>query len=223
MLSRPEFDDQSVYVADGGYHDYLGVSELLRRRCELLIVSDAGANVGGDSLGTLARMCEKASREMGVRFLDLDHEAPIDFGRLEMNEERLVHQPFICIRVRYPEVDAPEALLIYCQMSITDTDPIEIQNIRNLFPSFPDEPTVNQFYNEKQVSAYRALGYHVANRVCSELERWSPVDFDSQTPADQDQSTQATAGDGQQPNFSRLDLFSQPLAGPKSSRQRSCI
>jgi hypothetical protein len=57
-------------------------------------------------------------------------------------------------------------------MSITDADPIEIKNIRNLFPSFPDEPTVNQFYNEKQVSAYRTLGYHIGSRFCNELFPW---------------------------------------------------
>ncbi len=165
--------NQSFYIADGGYVDYLGVSELLRRRCELIVVSDAGANVGGDSLGTLARMCERASAEQGIRFLDLDHEAPIDFGRLEINNQtRLVHQPFICMRVRYPNAMRREGLLVYCQMSITDADPIEIKNIRNLFPSFPDEPTVNQFYNEKQVAAYRALGYHIGSRFCSELHPW---------------------------------------------------
>ncbi|MCC9603463.1 hypothetical protein LOC67_23180 [Stieleria sp. JC731] len=172
---------RSFYVADGGYQDYLGVSELLRRRCDLIVVSDAGANIGGDSLGTLARMCEQASRDHGVRFLDLDHEAPIDFGRLEINEDRLVHQPFICMRVRYPsnqtekesKTDKREGLLVYCQMSITESDPIEIKHIRNLFPSFPDEPTVNQFYNDKQVAAYRTLGYHIATRLCNELNPWS--------------------------------------------------
>ncbi|WDQ17179.1 hypothetical protein [Rhodopirellula sp. P2] len=165
--------NQSFYIADGGYVDYLGVSELLRRRCELIIVSDAGANVGGDSLGTLARMCQRAESEQGIRFLDLDHEAPIDFGRLEIDDQsRLVHQPFICMRVRYPEANREEGMLVYCQMSITGSDPIEIKNIRNLFPSFPDEPTVNQFYNDKQVAAYRALGYHIGKRFCSELYPW---------------------------------------------------
>ncbi len=163
----------SFYIADGGYVDYLGVSELLRRRCELIVVSDAGANVGDNALGTLATMCEKAAQEQGIRFLDLDHEAPIDFGRLEIDSvSRLVHQPFLCMRVRYPEAERPEALLVYCQMSITASDPIEIQNIRNLFPSFPDEPTVNQFYNEKQVAAYRSLGYHIGSRFCSEIYPW---------------------------------------------------
>jgi len=171
-------DGRSFYVADGGFCDYLGVSELLRRRCELIVVSDTGANIGNDPLGTLAQMCETASQELGIRFLDLDHEAPIDFGRLKLTEQRLVHQPYLCMRIRYPENTSDgetavrEGRLFYCQMSITDSDPIEIQHIRNRFPSFPDEPTVNQFYSDEQVSAYRALGYHIANRLCNELQSW---------------------------------------------------
>lgn len=161
---------KSFYVADGGFTDYLGVSALLKRRCELIVVSDAGANVGDNHLGTLAKMCEKTSAEMGIRFLDLDHEAPIDFGRLLFDEQRLVHQPYICMRVRYP--DCKEGLLIYCQMAICESDPIEIQQIRHRFPTFPDEPTANQFYSEEQVSAYRLLGYHIASKLCREMERW---------------------------------------------------
>ncbi|MEP4681716.1 MAG: hypothetical protein ABJ015_08730, partial [Rhodopirellula bahusiensis] len=160
----------SFYVADGGFCDYLGVSELLRRNCKLIVVSDAGANLGDNKLGTLANMCEKMTAEHGVRFLDLDHESPIDFGRLELDEKRLVHQPYVCFRYRYR--DGSEGLMIYCQMAISDQDPIEIQQIRQRFPKFPDEPTVNQFYTDEQVSAYRLLGYHIANRMCRELERW---------------------------------------------------
>lgn len=162
---------KSFYVADGGFTDYLGVTALLERRCSLIVISDAGANVGDDHLGTLARMCETASAQMGIQFLDLDHEAPIDFGRLKFDEQRLVHQPYLCMRVRYPE--GKEGIVIYCQMAISESDPIEIQQIRHRFPTFPDEPTTNQFYSEDQVAAYRNLGYHIASRMCRELERWT--------------------------------------------------
>ncbi len=162
------------YIADGGFYDYLGVSELLRRRCKLIVVSDAGANVGDQSLGTLAKMCERMTAVEGVQILDLDHESPIDFGRLEThtdsNDQRLVHQPYVCFRFRYD--DGSEGLMIYCQMGISAQDPIEIQQIRQRFPSFPDEPTTNQFYVDEQVSAYRLLGYFIASRMCRELERW---------------------------------------------------
>ena len=168
------------HVADGGFHDYLGVFELLRRRCALIIVSDAGAHLNNDSLRPLARLCEHASTHMGIKILDLDHESPVDFRRLALNDTRNVHQPFLCARIRYPnpKPDRREpALLVYCQMAITEEDPLEIQQIRNRFPSFPDEPTSNQFYTDDQVAAYRNLGYHIATRMGSELHRWKPTEI----------------------------------------------
>lgn len=164
------------HVADGGFYDYLGATELLRRRCSLIVVSDAGAHLNNDSLRPLARLCEYASSKMGIRILDLDHESPVDFKRLELTDSRKVHQPFLCARLRYPDREEP-AFLVYCQMAITDKDPLEIQQIRHRFPSFPDEPTSNQFYTEDQVAAYRNLGYHIASRMCSELHRWTAADI----------------------------------------------
>lgn len=169
----------NLFVSDGGFHDFLGVTELLHRRCELIVVSDAGVNSGETTLESLAKMCEQATSDMGVRFLDLDHDDSIDFGRLNRSEDQLVPQPYLAMRIQYPpQGDTPDdkpgkqGYLFYAQMAITENDPIEIQQIRHRFPSFPDEPTTNQFYTDDQVAAYQHLGYHIGNRVCSHLERW---------------------------------------------------
>ncbi|TVQ02397.1 MAG: hypothetical protein EA381_03290 [Planctomycetaceae bacterium] len=178
--SRP-----GMFVADGGFYDYLGVSELLRRRCELIVVSDAGINRGSTTMEALASMCEQASAELGVRFVQLDHDLPIEYARLQRDENQAASQTFLAMRVKYPEIpDRPElpreGILFYVQMSITDRDPIEIQQIRHRFPSFPDEPTTNQFYTPEQVAAYRDLGHHIGNRLCNHLHRWdSPSIWDS--------------------------------------------
>ena len=160
------------HIADGGFCDYLGVTELLRRRCSVIVVSDAGAHLNNESLRPLAQLCQYASSHMGIQILDLDHESALDFRRLELTESHKVHQSFICARVRYPDREET-GLMIYCQMAITDRDPLEIQQIRYRFPSFPDEPTTNQFYTNDQVAAYRTLGYHIASQMCCEMQRWT--------------------------------------------------
>jgi len=179
----------NIFVSDGGFYDYLGVTELLHRRCELIIVSEAGINSGTSSLETLAVMCERASSELGVRFIDLDHESPIEFARLKRDTEERVPQPFMAMRIKYPDpapgepTDVPrEGILFYAQMAISENDPIEIQQIKNRFPSFPDEPTSNQFYTPEQVAAYRDLGYHIGNRLCNHLQRWSVDDLKKALP-----------------------------------------
>jgi len=166
-----------MFVADGGFYDYLGVTELLRRRCELIVVSDAGINRGSTTMKALAAMCEQASAELGVRFVQLDHDLPIEYARLQRDDDQTASQTFLAMRIKYPELpnrpELPrEGLLFYVQMSITDNDPIEIQQIRHRFPSFPDEPTTNQFYTPEQVAAYRDLGHHIGNRLCNHLHRW---------------------------------------------------
>ncbi|MEM7477004.1 MAG: hypothetical protein AAF483_18630 [Planctomycetota bacterium] len=200
-----------VFVADGGFYDFLGVTELLRRECELIVVSDAGVNSGETSLESLARMCEMATSELGVRFVDLDHDSPIDFMRLTRSENRTAPQPFLAMRIIYPaketeeltsienpgdilpqnenripQESAREGLLFYAQMAITDDDPIEIRQIQNRFPSFPDEPTTNQFYTEDQVTAYRHLGYHIGSKLCSHLQRWSREEIEEYTKETED-------------------------------------
>ncbi len=182
---RPNSEWRHGFVADGGFVDYLGVHELLRRKCRLIVATDAGSNLGNNKLQTLARLLETAQVQLGVKFIDLDHEAPIDFGRLLRNDDRVVPQPFLCMRIRYPKSAAsvgagPEettGYFIYAQMAITDRDPLEVRQIRDRFPNFPDEPTQNQFYTEEQVSAYRQLGYYIGSRVCSELARWNTTEI----------------------------------------------
>ena len=169
------------YVADGGYEDVLGAYELLRRRCELIIVSDACCNIGSDELGPFAKLLETANSNLGIQFFDLDHESPIDYGRLVKDEKSNLPQTHIMMRIRYPEEQGNkkerDGLLIYLQMGITDSDPIEIRQIKNKFPAFPDEPTSNQFYTQEQVAAYQKLGYYIGNKICSELVRWEPDDI----------------------------------------------
>ncbi len=169
----------TLFISDGGFCDYLGVTELLHRRCELIIVSDAGINTGATSLESLATMCERASSQLGVRFFDLDHDTPVEFARLRKNDQEMSPQAFLAIRIKYPaDGDSParDGLMFYVQMTITERDPIEIQQVRHRFPSFPDEPTTNQFYTPDQVAAYRDLGYHIGNRLCSNLQRWTAAE-----------------------------------------------
>lgn len=55
-------------------------------------------------------------------------------------------------------------------MSLTGREPLDLQQFRNLHPSFPDEPITNQFFDARQVESYRQLGYHVGRIVCSQTK-----------------------------------------------------
>lgn len=155
-------------VADGGFHEFFGLEELLLRRCRLIIVSDAGCNNGKFEFGALADTIRLIRLRHGIEFYDLDHDRPADMERIRrQGNENRQNMHHLCLRIRYPEGRQPqEAFLIYCQMSLTGDEDLDLQQFRNINSSFPDEPTTNQFYNEGQVESFRQLGFHVGDVMC---------------------------------------------------------
>ena len=160
--------------ADGGFHDFFGLEELLLRRCRIILVSDAGCNNGHFEFGALADVIRMVRERHGIRILDLDNECPADLSSLRRQKDKNV-QPMhhICLRIAYPPEEeggeTTHGLLIYAQMSLTGREPLDLQQFRNTHPDFPDEPITNQFFDAKQVESYRQLGYRVASVVGSQV------------------------------------------------------
>ncbi|MFM7520510.1 MAG: hypothetical protein ACKO9B_08590, partial [Planctomycetota bacterium] len=171
-------------VADGGFREFLGVEELVARRCRIVIVSDAGCNNGLYEFGVLADLIRKLRLDHGIEVLDLDHDRPLETRRLKRLDELGGRSPQHSIlgRIRYPESvatgtsslgDGPpprEALLVYVQMSLTGDEDIDIEQFRRTNPRFPDEPISNQFYTRDQVESFRQLGQHVGQLLCRGVE-----------------------------------------------------
>lgn len=176
-----------LFLADGGFDDFLGAIELLRRRFQLIIVSDAGNNAGKEEFGSLAHLVELARTQLGVKLLDLDRDEPIDFERLRRDraESNRSVQQFLCCRIQYPEetqldgqkMEASVGILIYVQMSLTGREELDLQYVRKHHPKFPDEPISNQNFTDRQVEAYRQLGYHIGRQLCRNLPPWQDSMF----------------------------------------------
>ena len=185
IFRRNAADDYRwAFVADGGFRDNLGAEQLLRRRCGLIVVSDAGYNHGNSEFTALANLVTLARAELGVEFFDLDAERPLDLDRFVKNADRLAPQQVLALRVRYPDRPATparggrpglpaepprEGLLVYAQMALTGREDMGLRQAREQFPNFPDEPTGNQVYSAKQVALYRRLGAHVGAILCRNL------------------------------------------------------
>ena len=174
-------------VADGGFREFLGVEELIARRCRVVIVSDAGCNNGLYEFGVLADLIRKMRLDHRIDILDLDHDRPLDTRRLRRTCELDGKSPqhFVLGRIRYPEkltkteggqtdCNEPnqEALLVYVQMSLTGDEDIDIEQFRRTNPNFPDEPISNQFYSREQVESFRQLGEHIGNLLCRDVSRF---------------------------------------------------
>jgi len=69
--------------------------------------------------------------------------------------------------IRYDRIDhgATAGLLIYLKPSLTGNEPADVTEYANGHEEFPHEPTADQFFDESQFESYRALGFHVAEKV----------------------------------------------------------
>jgi len=165
---------QMALVADGGFHDFFGLEELLLRRCKLIVVSDAGCNNDQYEFGALADVIRLARERHGIDIVDLDDDQAADLCGLRRlpgeNRQQLYHT---CLRILYPqqpgEAVPREGLLVYAQMSLTGREQIDLQQFRKTHPNFPDEPITNQFFSHGQIESYRQLGFHIGSVVCRDV------------------------------------------------------
>jgi hypothetical protein len=145
-----------VYLSDGGHFENLGVYELVRRRCRLIVAIDASADRQFDfgDLGNVVRKCGT----------DLNIEIEIKVGQIELQKQSEFSQAH-CVtgKIRYDKVDqgAPAGTLLYIKPSLLGTEFADILNYRKTNKAFPNQSTADQWFDETQFEAYRSLGYHI--------------------------------------------------------------
>jgi hypothetical protein len=161
-----------VYLTDGGHIENLGIYELLRRHCKVIVAVDAEADpaMHFPSLITLQRY---ARIDLGIR-IDLPWE-PIQAATLA--EMRPVSETAVPPAPR-PAPDSPGphvaigtidygsgqiGYLVYIKSSLTGDENDYVRDYARRHDRFPHEPTGDQFFSEEQFEVYRALGFHMAH------------------------------------------------------------
>jgi len=100
--------------------------------------------------------------------IDLGIDIEIETELLELQGgERISRAHFALGLIRYDRVDhgAPAGLLIYLKPSLTGNEPADVTEYASCHEEFPHEPTADQFFDESQFESYRALGFHIAEKV----------------------------------------------------------
>jgi predicted acylesterase/phospholipase RssA len=173
MLGLMKESSNSIYVTDGGHIENLGVYELLRRRCQVIIAVDAEADpeMSFHSFVTLQRY---ASIDLDV-LIDLpwdqirDATRPaskkiVKSGRLSPKAAR--RGPHCAVgEISYPE--GRKGTLLYVKSSITGDENDYILDYKRRFPNYPHETTGDRLFSDEQFEVYRALGFHAVSEVFS--------------------------------------------------------
>ncbi|HRX79041.1 MAG TPA: HEAT repeat domain-containing protein, partial [Pirellulaceae bacterium] len=157
------------FVTDGGHYENLGIEPLLKRRCRLIIASDAGQD-GKSEFADLTNLIRNIKRVDGISIVML--------GGMEMTRElekllpspetRLAREHFLNATIRYP--DGTSGTLIYFKPTLNGDEPFELRQFHRTHDEFPHDPTSDQFYDADRFDSYRALGLHIASQVCASME-----------------------------------------------------
>ncbi len=155
-----------VLLTDGGHIENLGIYELLRRRCRLIVAVDAEADPQL-TFASFVRLQRYARIDLGIR-IDLpwpDIAAatrPVMAANAGKGETPPPAKgPHAALGTVHYD-DGTSGFLLYLKSSLTGDENDYVRDYARRNPSFPHETTADQFFSEEQFEAYRALGFHVA-------------------------------------------------------------
>ncbi|MBM3724155.1 MAG: hypothetical protein FJW40_01840 [Acidobacteria bacterium] len=142
--------NEYVYLSDGGHFDNLGLYEMVLRRVRHIVVIDSGADPDStfEDLGNALRKTR------------IDHGIPIEFPEGAIEDLRCGRARCAIGRVLYSAVD-PEGVdgtVVYIKPVLRGTETPDVASYAADHPSFPHEPTSDQWFDEPQFESYRRLG-----------------------------------------------------------------
>jgi len=164
VLGRASARTPRVNVSDGGHTgDNLGILPLLRRRCSTILVCDAEAD-GGYTFGSFNNAVRMALTEENI---DIEIDLTPIMTRSETPAGYMTSLKSVVVgTIHYPndENDKPAepGKLVYIKSSVSgDNIPVHVENYAKDNPAFPHQTTADQFFDDAQFEAYRALGAYL--------------------------------------------------------------
>ncbi|GAC1629333.1 MAG: hypothetical protein NVS9B10_20390 [Nevskia sp.] len=170
------------YLSDGGHFENMGAYELIRRRLPMIVIVDGeeDSDYSYEGLGNFVRKA-RLDFDAEIEFLDdaalkqlLHPELLPLFGDLDAlcpkGDGGFSPRHAALARVRYIGSEA-RSLIVYLKPTLTVDDPVDVREYRSKHPDFPQQSTLNQFFDEAQWESYRKLGEVIAGRVFAKPDR----------------------------------------------------
>ena len=181
---------QRWYLSDGGHFENSGAYELIRRRVPFIIMSDNGRDENYTFID-LAGFARKARIDFNaeVKFLEpaelqnlLDAElrkvigTPAELqrqvatGKPQRPEDSLAGKAYskrhaTLAWVHYDGSEKPGSLLLIIKPTLTGDEPIDLLEYHSSHADFPQESTLDQFFDEAQWESYRKLGDYIGDKL----------------------------------------------------------
>jgi hypothetical protein len=163
MLGATTDDCQAIYLSDGGHFENLGLYEMFRRRCSLLLVIDAGEDEAC-SLFDLGNAIRKSEIDLGIR---VQMREPMGlYPRSRLDGDAKCDPAAVGFAVGG---GGHTGRLIYLKPSFLPQIPADVKSYGAEHKSFPHEPTLDQWFSESQFESYRMLGRYQMQALLHEV------------------------------------------------------
>lgn len=171
-------DEKHWYLSDGGHYENTAMLELLRRRVEFIVCGDCGADPDYE-FDDLANLMRIARIDLGAEFTlvpplccDIFATRAAQLARYFADDEtELAVKPqgqdnkcLLLYRVNYCDSDDISYLLVIKPRLIQDAS-LDLFEYQSKNPTFPQQTTFDQFFDEAQWESYRKLGVLITSRV----------------------------------------------------------
>ncbi|NVK40270.1 MAG: patatin-like phospholipase family protein [Oceanospirillaceae bacterium] len=169
-----------IELSDGGHFDNTGLYELVRRRTPVIILSDGSADPDA-TFDDFGNAVERIRVDFGVsiRFpheeFDMSGVQPGSQATKSDNSARLYDEKYQLAErgyaigdILYPDVGEQKAFagrFVYIKSALTRRLPGDLYAYKLANPSYPNQPTSDQFFDERQFEAYRELGYQLTRQL----------------------------------------------------------
>jgi len=173
-------------LSDGGHIENLAAFELLRRKCKLIIASDAGADADY-TFSDLQNLQIRARNELEISIefpadqnpqnvirpslqtgQSQKHFCIANIYQLTKNEEKEWIGYFVFVKASV----VAQKHKLSASMRIND----DFYSYKNYHPAFPHESTVDQFFDEQQWNAYKTLGENIGHELLKEFSNDLSID-----------------------------------------------
>jgi hypothetical protein len=170
LLGLMNDEKACIYLSDGGHFENLGMYELVRRRCRLIVACD-GSEDRDYKFEDLGKAIRKCRNDFGVDIkINTDNLRPVG-GSAENRDDDMKKSKQHCAVgvISYEKVwaDAKPGILVYVKASLTGDEPTDVLEYKNSHTDFPHDSTADQWFSESQFESYRKLGEHIIEQCAS--------------------------------------------------------
>jgi hypothetical protein len=183
LLNRAHNEkDLFIELSDGGHFDNTGVYELVRRRVPVIILADGGADEH-ETFDNVGNMMQKIRVDFGVSVSfshkSLDLTGILSGSASNKNDPNFVkklnqaQRGYAIADILYPDIQGKPAFvgkLVVIKPTVTDDLTIDLYSYKAVNPSYPDQSTADQSFDERQFESYRELGYQLTKQLVKDKD-----------------------------------------------------